>query len=79
MALMELRPVLEAVAAAGSSILIKADGERTDGVNPRVFTVVISGGAVRERPIRFDDSDLVRAFKHAIAAFDAVLRPTDEH
>jgi hypothetical protein len=71
LALMELRPLLDAVAAAGSSMLIKIDGERSEGVNPRAFTVVISGGVVSDRPIRFDDSDLVRAVTSAMSAFDA--------
>ena len=71
LALTELRLLLDAVAAAGSSMLIKVDGERSEGVNPRVFTVVIAGGVVGDRPIRFDDSDLVRAVTSAVSAIDA--------
>ncbi|MFJ2032815.1 hypothetical protein [Streptosporangium sp. NPDC087985] len=70
LALMELQPLLHAVAATGSSMLIKVDGERVEGVNPSVFTVVISGGAGGAGPIRFDDSDLTRAVARAITAFD---------
>jgi hypothetical protein len=40
-------------------------------VSPRAFTVVISGGVVSDRPIRFDDSDLVQAVTSAMSAFDA--------
>jgi hypothetical protein len=69
--LMKLRPLLEAVAATGSSMLIKVDGERVVGVNPPIFTVVISGLADGTGPIRFDDTDLDRAVATAVAAFDA--------
>jgi hypothetical protein len=71
LALMELRSLLQAVAATGSSMLIKMDGERRESANPPIFTVVISGIADDADPIRFDDSDLIRAVVRAISAFDA--------
>jgi hypothetical protein len=68
-ALTEMRPLLDAVAATGSSMLIKVDGERVEGANPARFTVVISGGAAGDL-VRFNDSDLNRAVARAVAAFD---------
>jgi hypothetical protein len=71
LALTELVPLLRAVAATGSSMLIKVDGERTSGANPPIFTVVISGSAREAAPIRYDDSDLPRGVAKAIGAFDS--------
>jgi hypothetical protein len=67
----ELCPLLRAVAATGASMLIKIDGERTEGVNPKVFTVVISGIGGEAGSIRFDEADLGRASDRAVQAFDA--------
>lgn len=69
--LMELEPLLRAVAATGVSLLIRVDAERTTGVNPRIFTVAISGAAAEPGPTRFDDADLPRAVENAITALDA--------
>jgi hypothetical protein len=71
LALMEFEPLLRAVAASGSSMLIRVDGERTTGANPRNFTVAISGPTDGPCPRRFDDADLARAVENAIAALDA--------
>lgn len=62
--------LLRAVAATGASMLIKVDGERTDGVNPKIFTVVISGIGDEAGPIRLDGTDLGRAVQRAVGAFD---------
>lgn len=53
--------------------MIKVDGERTEGANPPIFTAVVSGSTDTTGPIRFDDSDLVRAVAKAITASDAAL------
>lgn len=71
LALVDLRTLLEAVAATGSSLLLKVDGERVRDRIPRLFTVVISDAADESGPIRVDDSDLGRAVLRAVAAFDA--------
>ncbi len=70
LALEELDPLLRAVAATGASMLIKVDGERTDGVNPKMFTVVISAVGDEVGPIRLDGADLGRAVQRAVKAFD---------
>ncbi|AGL19698.1 hypothetical protein L083_6188 [Actinoplanes sp. N902-109] len=70
LALEQLDPLLRAVAATGASMLIKVDGERTDGVNPKMFTVVISGIGDEAGPIRLDGADLGRAVQRAVEAFD---------
>jgi hypothetical protein len=72
LALMELEPLLRAVAASGSSMLIRVDGERTAGANPKIFTVAISGPTDGPGPRRFDDADLGRAVENAITALDRV-------
>ena len=69
LALEELDPLLRAVAATGASLLIRVDGERTEGANPKIFTVVVSG--TEAGPIRFDDADLGRAVHRAVKAFDS--------
>ncbi len=69
LALDELEPLLRAVAATGASMLIKVDGERTDGVNPTIFTVVISAVGDEVGPIRLDGADLGRAVQRAFEAF----------
>jgi hypothetical protein len=73
LALMELEPLLRAVAASGSSMLIRVDGERTTGANPRIFTVAISGPTDGPDSVRFDDADLPRAIENAITALDTRL------
>lgn len=70
LAVEELDSLLRAVAATGASMLIKVDGERTDGVNPKIFTVVISGVGDEAGPIRLDGADLGRAVQRAVEAFD---------
>jgi len=72
-ALEELDPLLRAVAATGASMLIKVDGERTGGVNPKIFTVVVSGMGDGAGPIRVDDADLGRAVQRVVEALD--IRP----
>ncbi|MET7962059.1 hypothetical protein [Micromonospora zamorensis] len=62
MALEEPDSLLRAVAATGASMLIKVDGERTDGVNPKIFTVVISDIDDEAGPIRLDGADLAELF-----------------
>jgi hypothetical protein len=74
-ALTELLPLLRAVAATVSSMLIKVvDGERTEGRNPRSFTVVISSANDESGPIRYDDADLGRADLRSVHGFDANQR-----
>lgn len=70
LALEELDSLLRAVAAAGASMLIKVDGERTDGVNPKIFTVMVSGMGDETGSIRVDDADLGRAVQRVVEAFD---------
>lgn len=70
LALEELDSLLRSVAATGASMLIKVDGERTDGVNPKIFTVVVSGIGDEVGPIRVDDADLGRAVHRAVKGFD---------
>ncbi len=70
LALEELDPLLRAVAATSASMLIKVDGERTDGVNPKIFTVMVSGMGDEAGPIRVDDADLGRAVQRVVEAFD---------
>lgn len=65
-----LDSLLRAVAATGASMLIKVVGERTDGVNPKIFTVMISGIGEEDGPIRLDGADLGRAVQRAVEAFD---------
>jgi uncharacterized protein len=67
---MVARRLLDAVARTGPSMPIKVDGERAVGVNPPIYTVVISGPA-DAGPIRFGDSDLNRATARVAAALDA--------
>jgi len=69
--LLELEPLLRAVAAKSWHMLIRVDGERPGGVNPKIFTVAVSAGPSYEGPSRFDDSDLARAVKRAVIALDA--------
>jgi hypothetical protein len=65
-----LDPLLRAVAATGASMIIKVDGERTSGIDPKVFTVVISGIGDEGGPIRVDGADLGRAVHRALGEFD---------
>jgi hypothetical protein len=71
LALEELDQLLRAVAATGASMLIKVDGERTTGVNPKIFTVMVSDIGDEAGPIRLDGADLGRAVHQAVKAFDA--------
>lgn len=71
LALEELDPLLRSIAATGASMLIRVDGERTDGVNPKIFTVVVSGPGDQVRSIRFDDADLGRAVRRAVTELDS--------
>jgi hypothetical protein len=75
LALLELEPLLRAIAETGLSFIIKVDGGRTEGANPPVFTAVVSGTAHHAASIRCDDSDLVRAVAKAISAVDTALAP----
>ena len=68
---MEIEPLLRAVAAAGVSMLIRVDHERTVGANPKIFTVAISGPVDDPGPSRFDEADLARTVERAMAAIDA--------
>ena len=71
LALAELDPLLRSVAATGASMLIRVDGERTDGAHPKIFTVVVSGLGDEAGSIRFDDADLGRAVQRAVKELDA--------
>jgi hypothetical protein len=66
----ELEQLLRAVAAKGWHMLIRVDGERPQGVRPKIFTVAISAGGY-EGPVRFDDAELAPAIKRAVDALDS--------
>ena len=70
LAALELEPLLRAVAAKGWHMLIRVDGQRPGGVNPKIFTVAVAAGPGYEGPSRFDDSDLPRAVRRAVNALD---------
>ena len=65
-----LGSLFDAVYAAGASMLVRVDAERTVGANPARFTVAISGQLPDDHPIRHDDADLVRAVRKAVDDFD---------
>jgi hypothetical protein len=67
-------PLFDAVHRAGSHMMIRIDADRRIGVNPARFTVVIYGNLAEDRAIRYDDADLVRAVRTAIAEFDRLHR-----
>jgi hypothetical protein len=73
-ALTYVASLLDAVHRAGSHMMIRVDADRATGVNPSRFTVVISGNLREERAIRYDDADLARAVRSAVAEFDRLHR-----
>jgi hypothetical protein len=66
--------LFDAVYAAGSSMLIRVDAQRTNSANRAWFTVAISGNLADDRAIRYGGADLVRAVRKAIGDFDRLQR-----
>ncbi|SNT64550.1 hypothetical protein SAMN05421812_11793 [Asanoa hainanensis] len=74
-ALEQVEPLLRAVAATGSTMLIKVDGERTN--TTQIFTVVVSGGQANS--VRVEDAQLVRAVRRALTSAALDLADSFQH
>jgi len=60
----QLLAALDAIGRDGASALVKIDGGRDDG---RVYTVVVSGGALAEGAFRKDGAELRPLLDEAVA------------
>ena len=62
-------PVLEQIRRSGAVVVIKLDGQRIPGEDTGPYTVVISGGALRDDFIRIDDDSLENALLYSIRKY----------
>ena len=62
----DLLAALDAIGRLGVNVILKIDGERA---GPEVYTVVVSGGRLRDEFFRRDGSDLQLLLSEAVSFF----------
>jgi hypothetical protein len=69
-ALSNMVPAFEQMAAEGSTVVFKIDGERLTAGIPNIYTVVVTGGKLKENFFRKDSANLIEAASEAIQFYN---------